>query len=52
MGVLATTAAKALAWLKLQRGAPARGLFLVFGLCSLMWALIYGPDMRALICGP
>jgi len=39
MGVLATTAAEALAWLELQSGAPARGLVLVFGLCSFLWAL-------------
>ena len=43
MGVLATTAAEALAWLELQKGAPARGLFLMFGLCSFMRALISGP---------
>ena len=34
---------KALAWLELQKGAPARGLFLMFGLCSFMRALISGP---------
>ena len=48
MGVLATTAAKGLAWLELQRGGssagPVPGVWPVF--------LDVGPDMRALISGP